>query len=169
MQEDKQYMLRCIELAEASILAGEFPFGSVIVNQDGVVSESGNTIAASNDVTQHAEINAMRAAQKKLGNDLTGCTLYSNCEPCAMCAFMICELKISRVVFAVKSPDMGGFTRWDILNDKNADELAKLGVKFPRTTPYFMEEEASKTFVGFEKYLLGLPHKADPKKILKPR
>lgn len=109
--DDRKYMLRCIELAEASVLSGEFPFGSLIVNDEGIVSESGNSIAISNDVTQHAEINALRMAQKKLGNDLTGCTLYSNCEPCAMCSFMICELKVSRVVFAVKSPDMGGFTR----------------------------------------------------------
>jgi hypothetical protein len=63
---------------------------------------------------------------------------------------MICELKISRVVFAVKSPDMGGFTRWDILNDSNAEELAKVGVVFPKVEPYFMEEEASKTFLNFK-------------------
>lgn len=164
MQEDKKHMFRCIELAETSVLVGEFPFGSIIVRDNEIVSESGNTVTVNNDVTQHAEINAMRDAQKLLGNDLTGCTLYTNCEPCAMCSFMICELKISRVVFAVKSPDMGGFTRWDILNDRNADELAKLGVRFPQVTPYYMEEEASKSFVNFEKYLLGLPHRTDPKK-----
>jgi tRNA(adenine34) deaminase len=163
MTEDKQYMQRCIELAEAAIFAGELPFGSIIANDEGLVCEANNTVLANSDVTQHAEINVMRAAQGLLGNDLSGCTLYSNCEPCAMCSFMICELKLRRVVFAVKSPDMGGYTRWDILNDSHATALAEYGVVFPDVEPYFMQEEASKTFVNFERRLLGLPYKNNTK------
>lgn len=158
MNTNKTNMQRCIALAEAAVLAGELPFGSLIVKGKDIISEAGNTAITNNDVTNHAEINAMRAAQKLLGNDLSGCTLYSNCEPCAMCSFMICELKISRVVFGVKSPNMGGYTRWDILNDKHAEELAQYGVVFPEVTPYFMEDEASKTFINLERRLLGLPY-----------
>lgn len=152
-------MTRCIELAELSVIEGDLPFGALVVKDGEVVSESGQTVTSSKDATSHAEVNVLRKAQQLLGNDLSDCTLYSNCEPCAMCSFVINELLVGKVVFAVKSPDMGGYTRWDILNDRNAKRLAEYGVKFPKVTPYFMEEEASRTFVNFERRLLGLPWK----------
>lgn len=152
-------MTRCIELAELSVINGDLPFGSLIVKDDEIVSESAQTVFKSNDATNHAEINVLRKAQKVLGNDLSECTLYTNCEPCAMCSFVINELSVGEVVFAVKSPDMGGFTRWDILNDKNAERLKKLGVKFPKVVAGYMEDEASKAFMEYERQLLGLPWK----------
>jgi tRNA(adenine34) deaminase len=48
---------------------------------------------------------------------LRNCTIYSNVEPCPMCSFPIREARISRVVFAIKSPIMGGFSRWNVLRD----------------------------------------------------
>jgi tRNA(adenine34) deaminase len=77
-----------------------------------------------------------------------------------MCSFIINELHVGRVIFAVRSPDMGGFTRWDILNDKNAKYLSKLGVKFPEVIDGFIEEKASVSFIKFERKLLGLPWKS---------
>lgn len=154
-----KFMQRCIELAQLSVIEGDLPFGALIVKEKKIVIESGQTVVSSRDATGHAEVNVLRKAQQLLGNDLSSCALYSNCEPCAMCSFLINELLVGEVVFAVKSPDMGGYTRWDILNDKNAERLAKLGVKFPKVTPYFMEEEASNTFINFERQLLGLPWK----------
>jgi tRNA(adenine34) deaminase len=69
-------------------------------------------------VTRHAELLAVSEAQRKLKSKrLRGCTLYSVVEPCAMCAFPIRETGISRVVFALQSPVMGGFTRWNVLTD----------------------------------------------------
>jgi tRNA(adenine34) deaminase len=57
-------------------------------------------------------------AQKALGKmRLRNCTIYSNAEPCPMCSFPIREARISRVVFAIKSPIMGGFSRWNVLRD----------------------------------------------------
>jgi len=70
------------------------------------------------DVTRHAELLAVSEAQRRLQSKrLKGCTLYSVVEPCAMCAFPIRETGISRVVFAIQSPVMGGFTRWNVLGD----------------------------------------------------
>ena len=72
------------------------------------------------DVTRHAEIVAMAEAQRKLGDtDLSDCTLYSNVEPCALCSYAIREARLARVVFALRSPVMGGFSRWNILNDRD--------------------------------------------------
>jgi tRNA(adenine34) deaminase len=119
MRNDEQYIRKCIQLAERSLDRGEKPFGSLIVDPTGkiVVSSMDGTVKR-NDVTAHAEILVMRKAQKRRGDDLTGYSIYSNYEPCAMCSYMIRELKFSRVVFSLISKDMGGYTKWPILQYK---------------------------------------------------
>ena len=88
-----------------------------------VVVETTNQVAQLGDVTRHAELVAVSEAQKVLGRkDLSGCTLYSNVEPCPMCSFPIRETRISRVVFAISSPMMGGLSKWNVLRDR---ELAQ--------------------------------------------
>jgi tRNA(adenine34) deaminase len=71
-----------------------------------------------NDVTRHAEVVAIAEAQRLLGKkELSGHTLYSIVEPCAMCSFAIRECGIQRVVYGLGSPVMGGASRWDVLTD----------------------------------------------------
>ena len=102
---DEKFIRKCIKLAEISKQKGDNPFGALITKGNKVLTESGNTRNIDNDVTNHAEILVMRQAQKLLGtDDLSECTIYSNCEPCPMCSFMIRELKIKKVVFGIYSP-----------------------------------------------------------------
>src|SRR5215218_8500892 len=111
-------MARCIALARASIGQGELPFAALVCKNGVVIAEATNRIAREGDVTRHAELLAVSDAQRRLKSKrLKGCTLYSVVEPCPMCAFPIRETGISRVVFALRSPVMGGLTRWNILGD----------------------------------------------------
>lgn len=115
---DRAMMKCCIRLSAKAAKQGEFPFASVICKGQQIVTEMTNRVAQNGDVTQHAELLAVSEAQKRLGRkDLTGCTIYSNIEPCVMCAFPIREARIGRVVYAISSPLMGGFSRWNVLRD----------------------------------------------------
>lgn len=134
-------MKRCIELAQISLDKGDAPFGSLVARDDELIAEGEN--GASSRVSEHAEIIALGNAQKKLRtNDLTGCTLYTSCEPCPMCSFMIREYKISRVVFALPSPFMGGFTKWPILQDAELENFPPFFKNPPEVLGGFMEEES---------------------------
>jgi guanine deaminase len=85
MQE--QFMRRAIALATDNVLTHKGgPFGAVIVKDGQIVGEGVNTVTATNDATAHAEVNAIRNACHKLNTfDLSGCELYTSCEPCPMC------------------------------------------------------------------------------------
>lgn len=151
MTDHRRYILRCIELAEQAVDVGELPFAGLLVRDNKVVVEASNTTIATNDVTNHAEILVLREAQKKMGTNLRDCTIYSNYEPCAMCSFMIRELQVGCVVFAVPSPLMGGYSRWDILQDAYLETMPKYYGKVPEIVAGLMEEQASKTFQRHER------------------
>ncbi len=141
-----QFIRRCIELAQEALDAGDNPFGSIIVKENEIIAEARND-AAHSDITDHAEIKAMRQAQKSLDtSDLSECTLYSNCEPCPMCSFMIRELKFKEVVFALLSPDMGGYSRWDILQDKGLAKYAPVYAAPPKVVTEVLKNEAAEQF-----------------------
>src|SRR5689334_6874716 len=115
---DLQMMERCLELAQRGADKGELPFGAVIVSRGQVVAEATNCVSAEGDVTRHAELVALSEAQKVLKRKrLQDCTLYSIVEPCPMCSFPAREARIGRVVFALSSPVMGGYSKWDVLKD----------------------------------------------------
>ena len=115
---DRQMMRRSIGLATEAAKHGEYPFGAVIARRDIIVAEATNRIVRDGDVTRHAEMVAISEAQKALGStSLDDCTIYSNAEPCALCSFAIRESRISRVVYGISSPVMGGESRWNILTD----------------------------------------------------
>jgi guanine deaminase len=87
MQGNARYMQKAIELATENVTSGVGgPFGAVIVRGDEVVATGVNLVTSSNDPTAHAEVVAIRAACKALGSfQLTGCEVYTSCEPCPMC------------------------------------------------------------------------------------
>lgn len=115
---DAAMMERCIRLSATAIQCGELPFATLICRGDDVVVEAINQVVHSADITRHAELVAVSEAQKILGHkDLADCTLYTTVEPCAMCSFAIRETRIGRVVFSIKSPMMGGLSKWNILRD----------------------------------------------------
>ena len=80
------FMQKAIELSIKNINNNGGPFGCVIVKNNKIISEGVNGVTQNNDPTAHAEIVAIRNACTKLNTfDLSGCTLYSSCEPCPMC------------------------------------------------------------------------------------
>ena len=115
---DLQLMRRCIALAKSGRSDGEYPFAAVVGRYGEFVCEASNMVRRASDVTRHAEMVALSAAQQLLRTrSLHDCTLYSTIEPCAMCAYAIRESRIGRVIFGLQSPVMGGHSRWDILRD----------------------------------------------------
>ena len=106
--DDEQYMRRALELARRAQEEGEVPVGAVLVLNGEIAGEGWNRPIAGCDPTAHAEIEAMRAAARKLQNyRLTGATLYVTLEPCAMCVGAMFHARIRRVVFGAADPKTG--------------------------------------------------------------
>jgi len=96
-----KFMTRAIELSIESVNSGGGPFGSIIVKNDKVIAEGSNKVTLNNDPTAHGEIVAIRKACKSLNNfNLSGCELYSTCEPCPMCLSAIYWAHIDKVYYA---------------------------------------------------------------------
>ena len=96
-----KFMARAIELSIESVNSGGGPFGSIIVKNDKVIAEGSNKVTLNNDPTAHGEIVAIRKACKSLNNfNLSGCELYSTCEPCPMCLSAIYWAHIDKVYYA---------------------------------------------------------------------
>lgn len=147
-QSDAALMRRCIVLAEESLRRGEAPFGSLVARNGIIVAESGNGTVSHGDVSCHAEILAMRGAQATLQtNDLSPYSIFSNCEPCPMCAFAMRELKFRQVAFGAFSPRMGGFSRWRILQDNGLEAFRPVFSSPPEIIPGLLEEKARETFL----------------------
>ena len=87
MASDESRMQRALELAERAQQENEVPVGAIVVHEDRIIGEGWNRPIQSSDPSSHAEINAMRAAAKEMGNyRLAGSELYVTLEPCVMCA-----------------------------------------------------------------------------------
>ncbi|MBB5056032.1 tRNA(adenine34) deaminase [Granulicella aggregans] len=108
MGDDLDFMRAAIAEAEAAERDGEVPVGAVIVHDGEIIARGNNRVLRDSDPTAHAEIIAMRAAGKLLGNyRLEGCSLYATLEPCAMCAGAILHARIARLVYAASDPKAG--------------------------------------------------------------
>lgn len=103
-------MARAIELARHAAAEGEVPVGAVVTDRAGNrLSEAANRTRTDHDPTAHAEILALRAAARAIGNErLLDCTLFVTLEPCPMCAAAIAEARIARLVYAAPDPKGGG-------------------------------------------------------------
>ena len=96
-----KFMLRAIVLSIESVKGGGGPFGSVIVRDNKIISEGFNKVTSTNDPTAHGEIVAIREACKNLKVfNLSGCELYSTCEPCPMCLSSIYWAHIDKIYYA---------------------------------------------------------------------
>lgn len=145
---DIAMMQRCIRLSADAARNGEFPFAAVISIGGEIITEATNEVVRKNDVTRHAELLAISQAQKALGRrELADCTLYSNVEPCVMCSFPARETSIGRVVFAISSPLMGGFSKWEVLRDDNLSHaMAEAFGPPPEIVKGLMRREAEKVW-----------------------
>jgi tRNA(adenine34) deaminase len=102
------FMVEALALAADARQAGEVPVGAVVVREGQIIGRGFNAPISLHDPSAHAEIQALRAAAKALGNyRLAGCTLYVTLEPCAMCAGAIQHARIARLVFGASDPKTG--------------------------------------------------------------
>lgn len=102
---DEQYMRKALQEAQAALSEGEIPIGAIIVCKGHILARAHNLTETLNDVTAHAEMQAITAAENMLGGKyLQDCTLYVTVEPCIMCAGAIGWAQISRVVYG--APDI---------------------------------------------------------------
>ena len=101
-------MLRALEQAQMAADRDEVPVGVVVVCQDRIIARGHNLTETLNDVTAHAEMQAVTAAANVLGGKyLSDCTLYVTVEPCVMCAGALGWSQISRVVYGAADPKRG--------------------------------------------------------------
>ncbi len=98
----EDHMRRAIALSLEMMRSGKGgPFGAVVVRDDTIVAEGFNKVTSTNDPTAHAEVVAIRLACEALGTyDLTGCEIYTSCEPCPMCLSAIYWARLGRIFYA---------------------------------------------------------------------
>src|SRR5580765_3805670 len=108
-ETDEIFMRQAIEAAREAALLGEVPVGAVIVAADGeLLATASNRTITDIDPTAHAEILALRNAASRIGNyRLTGSTVYSTIEPCAMCAGALVNARVARLVFGAHDERFG--------------------------------------------------------------
>jgi len=143
-EQDRQFMREAIRLADESVRRGGGPFGAVIVKDGQIVAGSANSVTIDNDPTAHAEVNTIRQACQQLGSfDLSGCVIYTSCEPCPMCLGAIYWARISRIYY--------GNNRKDARDINFADDFIYEELERPldqRTVPIIpmLRDEAQHTF-----------------------
>lgn len=143
-EKDKEFMHEAIRLADESVKNGGGPFGAVIVKDGEIIAGSSNSVTIDNDPTAHAEVNTIREACRKLGTfDLSGCVIYTSCEPCPMCLGAIYWAHLDRIYY--------GNTRKDAADIEFDDDFiyAELDKSMhDRSVPIIplLREEALNTF-----------------------
>ena len=122
-EQDREFMREAIRLASESVRNGGGPFGAVVVKDGEIIAGSSNSVTIDLDPTAHAEVNTIRKACRKLGTfDLSGCTIYTSCEPCPMCLGAIYWAHIDRIYYGNTRKDARAI---DFADDFIYDEMDK--------------------------------------------
>lgn len=139
MADDKYYMRQALLEAEKAAERDEVPVGAVVVCRDRIIARAHNLTEALNDVTAHAEMQAITAAANYLGGKyLNDCTLYVTVEPCVMCAGAIAWAQLGRLVIGAMD-EKRGYQKYAsqalhpktlVVQDVMAEECASLMKKF---------------------------------------
>jgi tRNA(Arg) A34 adenosine deaminase TadA len=99
-------MLEAIAMAEDSVKKGGGPFGAVIVKEGKIIARASNSVTLHNDPTAHAEVSAIRKACAALNTfDLSGCEIYTSCEPCPMCLSAIYWARLDKIYYGNTKED----------------------------------------------------------------
>lgn len=135
MTKDEQYMRMALVEARAAFDAGEIPVGAVVVSRDTVLARTHNLTELLNDVTAHAEMQAITSASESLGGKyLADCTLYVTLEPCIMCAGALGWAQLGRLVYGAVD-ERRGYSRFapqalhpktEVVSGFMAEEAAQL-------------------------------------------
>jgi len=149
-------MNQAIAAARRGIRQGQTPFGACIVKQGKVIAAAHNVVWKTTDITAHAEIHAIRLACKKLrAIDLSGCVIYSTCEPCPMC-FAACHwARLSKIIYGASIADArkAGFNELAISNSA----MRRMGKSRVKMTGGFMR---AKNRALFKTWLHSNNHRA---------
>ena len=142
-------MSRAIELSMESVNNGTGPFGAVIVKNEKIIAEGSNKVTSTNDPTAHGEIVAIREACKQLNNfSLSGCELYSSCEPCPLCLSAIYWARINKIYYANTREDA---RKIDFDDSFIYSEIKKNIDERKITMTQMMRDEALKVFELWDK------------------
>ncbi len=142
--EKKDFMMRAIKLSIESVKNGGGPFGAVIVKDGMIIAEASNSVTIDHDPTAHAEVNAIRKATSRLHTfDLSGCEIYTSCEPCPMCLGAIYWAHIDKIYYANDRKDAAeiGFD-----DDFIYEEFSVPVSQRKKPMEPFMRDEAIKAF-----------------------
>jgi tRNA(Arg) A34 adenosine deaminase TadA len=150
MNPGEKFMQMAIDKAREGIDAGQSPFGACIVKDGEVVACEHNIVWMSTDITAHAEVHAIRNACSKLSAiDLSGCTIYSTCEPCPMCFTAIHWARIDKIVCGARIEDAKGYGFNELTVSNH--ELKEKGGSKVNIQYDFMREECVKLFEYWRK------------------
>jgi tRNA(adenine34) deaminase len=135
---DTYFMKKALQEAEIAFEQGEIPVGAVIVVENKIIARTHNLTELLNDVTAHAEMQAITSAANYIGGKyLKNCTLYVTLEPCQMCAGALYWSQISKIVFGARDEQRGFMTLGTKLHPKTevvsgvlAQEASDLMVRF---------------------------------------
>jgi guanine deaminase len=143
-------MRRAIELSFENIKSNQGgPFGAVVVRDGEIVGEGANQVLGTNDPSAHAEVVAIRAACRKLNTfQLSGCDIYSSCEPCPMCMGLIYWARPEHLYYANTAADAARIGFDDALIYR---ELARPPQQRSLNMKQIMHEEALAAFLEWEK------------------
>ena len=136
--DDTYFMRKALQEAEVAYEKGEIPVGAVIVVKDRIIARTHNLTELLNDVTAHAEMQAITSAANFLGGKyLTECTLYVTLEPCQMCAGALYWSQIKKIVYGASDAERGFKTlgakihpKTEVVSGVLADEASKLLKRF---------------------------------------
>jgi guanine deaminase len=105
--KDQHFIKIAIALSEEGMKSDKGgPFGAIVVKDDEIIGRGSNMVTSTNDPTAHAEVTAIRDACKNINDyQLTGCTIYTSCEPCPMCLGAIYWARPDRIVFGCTRED----------------------------------------------------------------
>lgn len=151
------FMAKAIALSKENVRSGTGgPFAAVIVKAGRIIAQGTNRVTSTNDPTAHAEIIAIREACRTLGHfQLTGCDIYTTCEPCPMCLAAIYWARPARVYFASTGDDAARYGFDDTLIREQL-QLPMPQKKIPMTQ--IMRDEALEVFPLWEQKADKIPY-----------
>ncbi|WP_245431103.1 nucleoside deaminase [Rhodoplanes roseus] len=149
-EQDRQHMRMAIDLMRKAGVVEKTggPFGCVIVRDGEILAASGNSVLKDNDPSAHAEVNAIRAACKKIGApNIKGATMFTSCEPCPMCYSTAYWARVGKIYYAAAWTDYA-----DLFDDSNISiDMKKPYAKRAVPVAPLLREDAQKVWLEFRK------------------
>ena len=154
--EKKLFMQKAIELAIENVHNGGGPFGAVIVRDNEIIATGTNRVTAQHDPTAHAEVCAIRNACEKLNTfDLSGCEIYTSCEPCPMCLGAIYWAHLDKIYYGCNKHDAAkaGFDDSFIYKELELPKNER-----SKAMQELLPEEAAQTFQAWQEQADKTPY-----------